>query len=153
MSFPVPIAYDLTDDNNTNVIYPDKVVSLMRVPLMIKSDIVLRYSEFTPENDILSTDQMRITIDPVNSIFCLFAKDEITPEPGINIAYASVNILYGSDGGLTRTQRTVAISETGEVISKAYVGQSGNTITFPTSPDTILKHGVTYIFLQLKIGE
>jgi hypothetical protein len=154
MSFPVPIKYELTADNNTNVIYSDdKTLSLLPMPFEIESDSIIRYSKIKPETNILSTNPAVFPIEPVNSIIIFFAVTDVTPEPGLFVAFFSINVLYRVDGTLVRTQRTNAISETGENVSRAYVGYSSNAMTIPSSEATVLQAGVEYVFLQIKIGE
>jgi hypothetical protein len=61
MSFPVPIAYNITDDHNTEVIYGNgDTLKLIRSMVDIPADLVLKYEEFTTDHDITSSEQMRI---------------------------------------------------------------------------------------------
>ena len=154
MSFPVPVEYELTPDNNTNVIYSNgKTLSLIRSLFEIESDSIIRYSKIKFETNKLASDPAVFPVEPVNSIILFFAVTDVRPEPGIFVAFSSINTLYPVDESLIRTQRTLAVSETGALESKSYVGYAGGMFTIPSSNDAVLQADVEYVFIQIKIGE
>lgn len=155
MSFPVPIAYNITDDHNTEVIYGNgDTLDLIRTMIDIPADLVLKYEEFTPDHDITSSEQMRIKLLPEASTVALFALDDIPPNANFDSVYLIWLAMWNRERQLVHLRATRVVQSDGIVGSKTFISfdEATKTIFLPTTPTTILPANKKYAVIQIKMG-
>lgn len=156
MSFPVPIAYNITDDHNTEVVYGNgDTLDLIRTMIDIPADLVLKYEEFTPDHDITSTDPLQFNNIKAPSHLLIFAVDDITHNSVNDIAYFAWRAIVSKlDGNFSYLSQQRVLASSGSVTSKTFVSYNpeNQSISLPAIEGVILPGGKTYAILQIKMG-
>lgn len=156
MSFPVPTKYLLNNSQNAARIVYNNGDEVEGLPYEVDlSGAVIKQYRFTPDHNIKAPESFQIQLAPVrNCIICIFAITPVTPDEIDTVIIGASRGFYSSRSsyssfGLSPNESVGGLSA-GEVGS--YDRDTG-LYSIPTGGSAILKAGITYQILQLKLPE